>query len=52
MGCIADTSYLIAGLHRLEAAKQLGGQTSEANLVALEGVKAEWAEIAENLIRS
>ncbi|MBD5152030.1 MAG: ParB N-terminal domain-containing protein [Oscillibacter sp.] len=42
---------LIAGLHRLEAAKMLGWTEIECNVSDLEGLLAELAEIDENLIR-
>lgn len=47
----ADYS-LIAGLHRLEAHKQLGLAYIEANILNLDPVDAELAEIDENLIRN
>lgn len=43
---------LIAGLHRLEAAKLLGWTEIECNVVSLEGIQAELAEIDENVIRN
>lgn len=43
---------LIAGLHRLEAAKFLGWTEIECNIVSLEGIQAELAEIDENVIRN
>ena len=47
-----DQDYnLIAGLHRLEAAKLLGWTEIESNVSSLEGLMAELAEIDENLIR-
>lgn len=47
-----DQDYtLIAGLHRLEAAKRLGWTEIECNVSNLEGLLAELAEIDENLIR-
>lgn len=47
-----DQEYtLIAGLHRLEAAKRLGWSEIECNVSSLEGLLAELAEIDENLIR-
>lgn len=47
-----DQEYtLIAGLHRLEAAKRLGWAEVECNVSGLEGLMAELAEIDENLIR-
>ena len=42
---------LIAGLHRLEAAKQLGWTDIECTVCDLDGLLAELAEIDENLIR-
>ena len=47
-----DREYtLIAGLHRLEAAKLLGWTEIECTVSSLEGLLAELAEIDENLIR-
>lgn len=43
---------LIAGLHRLEAAKLLGWTEIECTLSGLEGLQAELAEIDENFVRS
>lgn len=43
---------LIAGLHRLEAVKMLGWPEVEVTVCSLEGLKAELAEIDENIIRS
>lgn len=43
---------LIAGLHRLEACKLLGWKKIPAIVTNLEGLKAELAEIDENLIRN
>lgn len=42
---------LIAGLHRLEAAKLLGWTEIESTVSSLEGLKAELAEIDENFVR-
>ncbi|WP_099205625.1 ParB/RepB/Spo0J family partition protein [Scatolibacter rhodanostii] len=42
---------LIAGAHRLEACKLLNWSEIECNVVELDGLKAELAEIDENLIR-
>lgn len=48
-----DRQYtLIAGLHRLEAAKLLGWTEIECNIVTLEGIQEELAEIDENVIRN
>ena len=48
-----DRDYiLIAGLHRLEAAKLLGWAEIECNVSSLEGLQAELAEIDENFVRS
>lgn len=47
-----DGSYtLIAGLHRLEAAKQLGRAEIECTVCDINGIRAELAEIDENVIR-
>ena len=47
-----DTDHhLIAGFHRLEAAKRLGWTDIECVEVTLTGLQAELAEIDENLIR-
>jgi len=43
---------LIAGLHRLEAAKILGWTGVECTVSSLEGLEAELAEIDENIVRS
>ena len=42
---------LIAGLHRLEAAKRLGWTEIKCTVSNLEGLQAELAEIDENVIR-
>ncbi len=47
-----DQDYtLIAGLHRLEAAKQLGWTEIECTVSSLGGLLAELAEIDENFVR-
>lgn len=43
---------LISGAHRLEACKRLGWTAVDVNMVSLEGLRAELAEIDENLIRN
>ena len=43
---------LIAGLHRLEAAKRLGWTEIECMVCGLEGLQAELAEIDENVVRT
>ena len=42
---------LIAGLHRLEAAKRLGWTEIKCTVSNLEGLQAELAEIDENFVR-
>ena len=50
---IIDKKYtLIAGLHRIEAVKLLEWTEIECTISSLEGLKAELAEIDENVIRS
>ena len=47
-----DQEYiLIAGLHRLEAAKRLGWTEIKCTISNLEGLQAELAEIDENFVR-
>lgn len=47
-----DQEYtLIAGLHRLEAAKRLGWAEIKCTVSNLEGLQAELAEIDENFVR-
>lgn len=48
---ISNNYDLIAGLHRLEACKLLNYAEIEVNIVSLDGLLAELAEIDENLIR-
>jgi len=43
---------LVAGLHRLEAAKRIGWQTIEATIFDGDEVEVELAEIDENLMRN
>ncbi len=43
---------LISGLHRLEACKLLGWTEIPVNVTDLEGLRAELAEIDENLVRN
>lgn len=43
---------LVAGLHRLEAAKRLGWTEIECTVVGVNGLQAELAEIDENIIRT
>ncbi len=43
---------LIAGLHRLEAVRQLGRAEVECTLSSLDGLQAELAEIDENFVRN
>ena len=49
---IARDGTLISGLHRLEACKLLGWTDIPVNVTDLEGMRAELAEIDENLVRS
>ena len=44
-------NVLIAGLHRLEAAKLLSWKEIECNVCTLDGLRAELAEIGENIVR-
>lgn len=48
---IDPDNVLIAGLHRLEAAKLLGWNEIECKVFTLKGLRAELAEIDENIIR-
>ena len=49
---VSQSRTLIAGLHRLEAAKLLGWTEIECVVSGLEGLRAELAEIDENFVRS
>ena len=49
---IGRDNTLIAGLHRLSAAKSLGWTQVDCTVTDLEGLQAEMAEIDENLIRT
>lgn len=49
---IDSENTLIAGLHRLEAARRLGWKEVECSVSSLDGLQAELAEIDENIIRS
>ena len=49
---ITHTHRLIAGLHRLEAAKLLGWKTIPAHVLRVSGTEARLLECDENLIRS
>ena len=48
---IDQEHILIAGLHRLEAAKLLGWSEIECTVSSLEGLLAELAEVDENVVR-
>ena len=43
---------LVAGLHRLEAAKQLGWTEIESTIVGMSSLQVELAEIDENIVRT
>ena len=43
---------LVAGLHRLEAAKQLGWTEIESTIVGISSLQVELAEIDENIVRT
>jgi N6-adenosine-specific RNA methylase IME4 len=49
---VTDTYGLVAGRHRLEAARRLGWQTLPAHVAPLDALRAELAEIDENLMRA
>ncbi len=48
---VSGTGQLVAGYHRLEAARQLGWLTIQAHVLEADDLEAELAEIDENLIR-
>ena len=47
-----QNNTLVAGLHRLEAAKLLGWTEIECNVIGMSDLQAELAEIDENIIRT
>lgn len=47
-----QNNTLIAGLHRLEAAKLLDWTEIECNIIGMNGIQAELAEIDENIVRT
>ena len=49
---IDSENTLIAGMHRLEAARQLGWSDVECTVSSLGGLQAELAEIDENFVRN
>lgn len=49
---VNSDNTLIAGMHRLEACKLLGYKEIKANVLSLDNLLAELAEIDENLIRN
>lgn len=49
---VTQDNTLIAGLHRLEAAKLLGWTEVECTVSDAEGIQAELAEIDENIVRA
>ena len=49
---VTQDNTLIAGLHRLEAAKRLGWTEIECNSVGMSSLQAELAEIDENIVRT
>ena len=48
---LTDDYTLIAGLHRLEAAKQMGWKEIECTIMGLDGLQAQLAELDENFAR-
>lgn len=49
---VTPDGRLVAGLHRLEAVQQLGWQEVPVNIISLDALLLELAEIDENLVRS
>ena len=49
---IVQEHILVAGLHRLEAAKMLGWTEIECNVCTLDALQTELAEIDENVVRT
>ena len=49
---IDQEHILVAGLHRLEAAKLLGWTEIECNVCSLDALQTELAEIDENVVRT
>lgn len=49
---VDESNTLIAGNHRLEAAKRLGWTEIECSVCKLDGLQAELAEIDENFVRT
>ena len=47
-----QNNTLVAGLHRLEAAKLLGWAEIECTAIGMDSVQAELAEIDENIVRT
>ena len=49
---VTQDTTLIAGLHRLDAAKLLGWTEIECNSIGMSSLQAELAEIDENIVRT
>lgn len=49
---ITEDRRLVAGMHRLEACRKLGWQEIDARIVQADDMRAELAEIDENLVRN
>ena len=49
---ITEDRRLVAGMHRLEACRRLGWQEIDARIVQADDMRAELAEIDENLVRN